>query len=45
MLAASHEEPAMSKFHDLTMNAITGEPVPLSRFKDTVCLVVNVASQ
>jgi glutathione peroxidase-family protein len=45
MLAASHEEPAMSKFHDLTMNAITGEPVPFARFKDTVCLVVNVASQ
>jgi glutathione peroxidase-family protein len=45
MLAASHEELAMSKFHDLSMNAITGEPVPFSGFKDTVCLVVNVASQ
>jgi glutathione peroxidase-family protein len=35
----------MSKFHDLTMNSITGEPVPLSNFKGTVCLVVNLASQ
>jgi glutathione peroxidase-family protein len=45
MLAASHEEPAMSKFHELTMNAITGEPVSFSGFKGTVCLVVNLASQ
>jgi glutathione peroxidase-family protein len=35
----------MSKFHDLTMNAITGEPVSFSRFKGSVCLVVNLASQ
>ena len=35
----------MAQFHDLKMNAITGEPVELSSFKGNVCLVVNVASQ
>ena len=35
----------MSQFHDLTMNAITGEPVALSEFADKVCLIVNVASR
>jgi glutathione peroxidase len=32
-------------FHDLTMNAITGEPVNLGEFKGKPCLVVNVASR
>ena len=35
----------MTQFHDLTMDAITGEAVNFSAFKDTVCLVVNVASR
>jgi glutathione peroxidase-family protein len=35
----------MAKFHDLTMNSITGEPVKFSTFKGKTCLVVNVASQ
>jgi glutathione peroxidase len=35
----------MSKFHELTMNSITGEPVKLSTFKGQTCLVVNVASR
>lgn len=32
-------------FHDVTMPAITGEPVNLGTFKGTTCLVVNVASK
>mgnify|MGYP003700829439 FL=1 len=32
-------------FHDLTMNAITGEPVDFSQYRGQVCLVVNVASK
>ncbi len=35
----------MSEFHDLTMNAITGEPVPFEQYKGGACLVVNLASQ
>jgi len=35
----------MSKFNDITMNSITGEPVKFSSFKDKVCLVVNVATK
>lgn len=35
----------MTQFHDLKMDAITGESVDFSTFKDTVCLVVNVASR
>ena len=35
----------MPKFHDLTMNSITGDPVKLSTFKGQTCLVVNVASR
>ena len=35
----------MSRFHELEMNAITGEPVSLSKFQDNLCLVVNVASR
>lgn len=34
----------MSTFHDLTMTSITGDQVSFERFKDQVCLVVNVAS-
>ncbi len=35
----------MTQFHDLTMDAITGEAVDFSIYKDTLCLVVNVASR
>jgi len=35
----------MAQFHDLKMNAITGEAVDFSSFKGNVCMVVNVASQ
>ena len=36
---------ALSKFHDLTMAAITGEPLSFEKYKDQACLVVNLASQ
>jgi glutathione peroxidase-family protein len=32
------------RFHDFVVTAITGEPVSLSIYADTACLVVNVAS-
>lgn len=35
----------MAEFHDLEMRSITGEPIAFSRFRDQVCLVVNVASE
>ena len=35
----------MSEFHDLTMNAITGEPLSFERHKGQACLVVNLASE
>ena len=35
----------MSGFHDLTMNSITGDAVDFGTYKDTVCLIVNVASR
>ena len=35
----------MSSMHDFTMDSITGESVALSKYRDQVCLVVNVASQ
>jgi glutathione peroxidase-family protein len=35
----------MSRFHELTMNSITGEPVSFDRYKGAVCLVVNLASR
>ena len=35
----------MSCFHDLTMNAISGEPVAFEQYKGAACLVVNLASQ
>ncbi len=35
----------MSKFHELTMQSITGEAVDFSRFEGKVCLVVNLASR
>jgi glutathione peroxidase-family protein len=34
----------MSRFHDLDMTSITGEPVRFTQFEGTVCLIVNVAS-
>lgn len=35
----------MSAIHDLTMESITGEPIPLARFRDEAMLIVNLASQ
>ena len=35
----------MPGFHDLTMDAITGEPVDFELYKGHVCMVINVASQ
>jgi len=35
----------MSKFHDLKMDSIAGEPVNFSTFKGKTCLIVNVASR
>ena len=35
----------MTQFHELKMDAITGESVDFSTYQDTMCLVVNVASR
>ena len=35
----------MAEFHDLTMPAITGEPLDFEKYKGAACLVVNLASQ
>ena len=35
----------MTGFHDFEMTSIDGETVALSKFRDSVCLVVNVASK
>ncbi len=35
----------MGSFHDFEMDSITGETVAFERFRDQVCLVVNVASR
>ena len=35
----------MASLHDFEMSSITGEPVSLSDYDGTVCLVVNVASR
>ena len=35
----------MTSFFDFEMDDITGESVALSKFRDQVSLVVNVASQ
>lgn len=35
----------MSRFHELTMNDIEGQPVEFSRFAGKHCLLVNVASR
>jgi hypothetical protein len=34
----------MSHMYDLTMTSIGGDAVALDRFRDQVCLIVNVAS-
>jgi glutathione peroxidase-family protein len=34
----------MSKFYDLTMASITGEPVAFEQYRNQVALIVNVAS-
>ena len=35
----------MTSFTDFTRESISGDQVDFDRFQDTVCLVVNVASQ
>lgn len=35
----------VAAFHDLTMDAITGEPLSFEKYKGQSCLVVNLASQ
>ena len=35
----------MAAFHELTMDAVTGEPISFDRYKGAACLVVNLASQ
>ena len=35
----------MSDIYDITMDAITGESVELSRYRDQALLIVNLASQ
>lgn len=35
----------LTGFHDLTMESITGEHVPFSRYEGQAVLVVNVASK
>lgn len=35
----------MGRFHEFTMDSITGESVDFSQFDGQVCLVVNVASR
>lgn len=35
----------MSAFHELTLDALNGEPLPLNTFNGKVVLVVNVASK
>lgn len=35
----------LAAFHDLTMDAITGEPLSFEKYKGQACLVVNLASQ
>jgi hypothetical protein len=34
-----------SGVHAFEMKSITGEPIKLSKFKDHVCMIVNVASR
>jgi glutathione peroxidase-family protein len=35
----------MSRFHELEMQSITGEPVHFSEYEGKISLVVNVASR
>ena len=35
----------MSAFHDLILDTLSGQPLPLDTFKGNVVLVVNVASK
>jgi glutathione peroxidase-family protein len=35
----------MSAFHEFQLTSITGEQISFEKFKDQVCLVVNVASK
>jgi len=35
----------MARFHEFTMDTITGEPLGFEKYKGAACLVVNLASQ
>lgn len=35
----------MTRFHNLEMKSIAGQPLPFQQYKGQICLVVNVASQ
>jgi glutathione peroxidase-family protein len=35
----------MSRFHEFSMPSITGDQVDFGRYRDQVCLIVNVASR
>ena len=35
----------MAVFHDIVMNAITGELIRFKQYQGSACLVVNLASQ
>lgn len=35
----------MSRFYDFTMDDIQGNPVDFERYRGTVCLVYNTASE
>jgi glutathione peroxidase-family protein len=35
----------MTRFHELQMLSITGEPVDFARYDGQVCLIVNLASR
>ncbi len=35
----------MSRFHELTMNDVKGQPVPFKNYVGSHCLIVNVASR
>ena len=35
----------MSQFYNLSMDSIEGQAVSFDQYKDTTCLIVNVASR
>lgn len=45
MATLSRGRGELAEFHDLTMDAINGEPLSFEKYKGQACLVVNLASQ